>query len=378
MLSWIDIVIITSVLLVVYTYLLYPFIIIVLSRFIGIQQSTETLQNYTPSVAILCAMYNEEDVADEKVVNFKALSYPYVRMYIGSDGSSDCTNEILSRYNNDPSISTYVFPRRGKVHVINDLIVAAKADILVFTDANSMFQTDAIQRLVAHFVDPYIGAVCGRLNLVDTDYKSGEGFYWRFETMLKRAESIFKCVVGGNGAIYAVRKELARQLPPNTINDDFTISMRVIQQGYGMTYADDAVATEEAGRNDTVEFTRHVRDAAGHFRAIIHLLPLLNPLYPKRFLFYVSHRVIRWFVPHLMLFLITIPWFTMHSPAARCVLFAEGVFYLLAILGYITKSKNKLIYIPYYFTYINLAILLGFVRNLAGLQKVAWNRTQRV
>lgn len=378
MLSLTDIIILTSVLLVAYTYLLYPLIIITLSRAIGTRQSKNSRVNIAPSVAILCAMYNEEDVAEDKVANFKALTYPSTRLYIGSDGSSDRTNEILSHYSSDPAITIFNFPRRGKVHVINDLITSAHEEILVFTDANSMYQADAIERLIAHFVDPSVGAVCGRLNLIDKEGVSGEGFYWRYETMLKRSESSFKCVVGGNGAIYAVRRELVHQLPSNTINDDFTISMRVIQQGFGMTYAEDAVATEDVGKDDSAEFKRHVRDAAGHYRAMIHLLPLLNPLHLKRFFFYVSHRVIRWIVPHIMILLCILPWFAMSSFVSKSVLLAEGVFYMFAALGYVTKSKNKLIYIPYYFTYINIALFIGFMKNLLGTQKVAWDRTQRV
>lgn len=323
-------------------------------------------------------MYNEEDVAEDKIANFKNLTYPGVRLYIGSDGSSDRTNEILAQHANDASLTIYTFLRRGKVHVMNDLISSAVEDILVFTDANSMYAPDAIEKLLAHLDDPSVGAVCGRLQLVDNEGKSGEGFYWRFETMLKKAESVFKCVIGGNGAIYAVRRKLVCKLPLDTINDDFTISMRVIQQGYCMTYADDAVATEEVGKDDSVEFKRHVRDAAGHYRAMRHLLPLLNPLHPKRFFFYVSHRVVRWFVPHLMIALLILPWPVATRPVAAATLLTEFLFYVLALVRWLSGTKNKLFYIPFYFTYINVALFVGFIKNQLGIQKVAWERTQRI
>lgn len=377
MLTKIEAIILVSVFLVSYTYLIFPLIILCLARLI-VRESEVCGSGFRPSVAILCAMYNEEAVAEEKIANFKALTYPQVHMYIGSDGSSDRTNEILANYESDPLLNVHTFPRRGKVHVINDLISSASEDILVFTDANSMYAPDALEKLVAHFNDPSVGAVCGRLHLVDRDGKSGEGFYWRFETMLKKAESVFKTVIGGNGAIYAVRRQLVQQLPDDTINDDFTISMRVIQQGYGMTYAENAVATEEVGKDDSVEFKRHIRDAAGHYRAIRHMYPLLNPFYPKRFFFYVSHRVIRWFVPHLMLLLLILPVISIQSTVSITVLICESFFYLLAIMGFISKSKIKIMYIPYYFSYINLALFVGFIKNLLGFQKVAWDRTQRV
>ena len=378
MLNSLDIIIITSLFLVVYTYLFYPLVITILSKLVAIRQQNTAPADFVPSVAILCAMYNEEDVAENKIANFKSLTYPSLKMYIGSDGSSDKTNKILEKYSHDLFLSIYTFPRRGKVNVINDLIVASCEDILVFTDANSMFQYDAIEHLIEPFTDSTVGAVCGRLILLDVEGKSGEGFYWRFETMLKRSESVFKCVVGGNGAIYAVRRELVQQLPANTINDDFTVSMRIIQQGYGMIYSDRAIATEEVGKDDSVEFRRHVRDAAGHYRAMIHLLPLLNPMHPKRFFFYFSHRVIRWFVPHLMILLCIVPWFALPSFVAKCVLLAEGLFYLFAAIGCLSQSKHMLFYIPYYFTHINFALMIGFIRNLMGVQKVTWDRTQRV
>lgn len=364
--------------LVAYTYLVFPMGIRFLSTYIKPKRGpVDDSVGHPPSVAIICAMYNEEDVAEEKIANFRSLTYPGLRMYIGSDGSSDRTNEILAKYSNDKTLSIYTFPRRGKVHVINDLAASATEDILVFTDANSMFSQDAIEKLVVHLKDPAVGAVCGRLKLVDASGSSGEGFYWRYETMIKKAESVFKCVIGGNGAIYAVRRNLVKQLPANTINDDFTISMRAFLQGYGMIYAEDAIATEDVGKDDKVEFKRHIRDAAGHYRAMRHLLELLNPLYPKRFFFYVSHRVIRWFVPHLMLLSICLPLLDIHSPIPRASIVAQLLFYGLAILGWLSGSKFLPFYIPFYFTYINVAMFIGCIKNMAGLQRVTWNSTER-
>lgn len=364
--------------LILYTYGLYPLIIRLLAETVRNKSNLSEISFVgAPSVAVICAMYNEEDVAEEKIKNFKSLSYPNIRLYIGSDGSSDSTNSILSKYAADPSISIFIFPRRGKVHVINDLVSIATEDILVFTDANSMYVPDAVDHLVKAFSDPTVGAVCGCLKLIERDGSSGEGFYWRFETMLKKGESVFKCVVGGNGAIYAVRRGLTHELPPDTINDDFTISMRAIQQGYGMVYSEYAIATEEVAKDDQSEFKRHIRDAAGHYRAMRHLLPLLNPFYPKRFFFYVSHRVIRWFVPHLMVLLIVLPWFCLHQLIPLIILVLEGGFYLLAMFGWLSKSKSKLVYIPFYFSYINTAIFVGFIKNMLGIQKVMWDRTQR-
>lgn len=373
----VEITIAASLFLVCFTYLIFPVVIQIMASILRNNRKVSFSDTYRPTVAIICAMYNEEDVVEYKIKNFKELTCPEVRLYIGSDGSSDRTNQILQQHSGDHKLCINLFPRRGKVHVINDLTVLADEDIFVFTDANSMYAPDAIEKLVQHFSDSSIGAVCGRLHLVDKDNKSGEGFYWRYETMLKRAESVFKCVIGGNGAIYAVRRELVEPLPSDTINDDFTLSMRVLQQGYGMVYAEDAVATEEVAINDSIEFKRHIRDAAGHYRAMKHLYPLLNPLHFKRFFFYVSHRVIRWFVPHLMILLIVLPLFFLESKFVRLIAIGEIFFYLLAIWYKVFGFKSNLFYIPYYFTYINVALFIGFIKNLIGIQKVTWDSTQR-
>lgn len=378
MLTPLGILIIVSAFLIVYSYVLYPLALILLGKLVPESGGKTVLrEDWNPSVAILCAMYNEEDVAEDKIFNFRSLRYSNLQLYIGSDGSSDRTNEILDSHANEPGLKVFCFPRRGKVHVLNDLIDVADEDVLVFTDANSMFEPDAVTALVRHLRDPRVGAVCGKLTLIDREKGTGEGFYWRYETMLKRAESTFRCVVGGNGAIYAVRRELVTPLPPNTINDDFTISMRVLERGYGMTYAADAVATEDVGADDATEFRRHVRDGAGHYRAMMHLAGLLNPLCLKRFLFYMSHRVIRWFVPHLMLISLLLPFWDLTDPWSKASLSLQGLFYILVFLGWVTGSTAKYLYVPFYFFYINMALMVGFFRNLLGLQKVTWNRTQR-
>ncbi|SRR6266581_4697496 len=364
--------------LTLYTYLLFPALLSVLLKFCRNNDAAAPLKlTNPPSVAILCAMYNEEKVVREKIENFRKLNYGHPRLYIGSDGSSDRTNCILEALKNDDQIRVFIFPRRGKVHVLNDLIEAASEDILIFTDANSMFEPDAVKKLVEPFVDGQIGGTCGRLVLLDESGTSGEGFYWRYETFIKKVESRFNCVIGANGAIYAIRRELVALLPSNTINDDFTISMRALEKGFGIRYVQDAVATEKAQPDDAVEFRRHVRDAAGHYRAVAYLKIMLNPLHFKRFFFYVSHRVIRWFVPHFLLLLLIIPLFQLHDKWIKGFYLIQLTCYGIALLGYLSGTRRKFFYIPFYFVYINVALMIGFLRNLIGVQKVMWDSTTR-
>lgn len=367
-----------SLFLILYSYLLFPLILMGLVRVTGKRDHAGPgeLPEH-PRVAVLCAMYNEEKVAREKIENFLQLDYDRTRLYVGSDGSSDATSVILNEYADNDRIVIHEFPRRGKVYVINDLMAEADEEVIVFTDANSMFQPNAITKLVGHFRNPRIGAVCGRLQLMSSGRMTGEGFYWRYETAIKKLESRLECVIGANGAIYAVLKKLLRPLPATTINDDFTNSMRVIEQGYGVTYAEDALACEEVYPDDSVEFRRHVRDGAGHYRALACLYKLLNPLKFKIFFLYVSHRVIRWLVPFLMIVLLAAPLFIPSNPLVHAAFAAEIALYILVMATWLTKSRNKFLYFPFYFVYINLALFIGFWRTVLGVQKASWESTER-
>lgn len=375
MLTWIFWV---AIFLTFYTYLLFPIILYFLVKLRAEQDEPDTDEKAMfPSVAVLCAVYNEEKVIKQKIENFINLKYDNIKFYIGSDGSSDSTNAILRKYDDNDKIITYEFPRRGKVYVINDLMAIIKEEIVVFTDANSMFEPDAVGNLLRQFQDSNIGAVCGKLNLISAGRITGEGFYWKYETAIKKMENAMDCVIGANGAIYAIRNKLLRPLPVNTINDDFTNSMRVLEQGYGVKYAENAVAYEEAHQNDIVEFKRHVRDGAGHYRAIIHLYKVLNPLNFKVFFLYISHRVLRWFVPLFMLVMLIIPMFVQWNFFLKIIFIAEVVFYFFVLIAWITRSKKGYLYFPYYFVYINIALLFGFWRTVLGLQKVTWDSTMR-
>lgn len=382
-----NIVFYSTLFLSVYCYFLFPLILFVVVKIKTIYQNNSRRPQRqsadmespkcSPQVAVLCAMYNEDKVAHSKIKNFLELNYERAKLYIGSDGSSDQTNAILREYANNSKIVCYEFDRRGKVHVLNNLISRVQEEIVVFTDANSMFESDAISRLIEQLNSPSIGAVCGKLTLVNSGQLTGEGFYWKYETMIKKLESDLNCVMGANGAIYAVKKKLLALLPSNTINDDFTITMRVIEQGYGVKYAEDAIAYEETNHDDAVEFKRHVRDGAGHYRAIIHLFKLLNPVRFKVFFLYISHRIIRWLVPFFLLIMLILPIFMELSPLLKIIFSLEIAVYILVALGWVFEIRKKLVYYPFYFVYINVALLLGFWKTVLGIQRVTWNSTER-
>jgi len=361
-----------SVLLILYPQLIYPALLYLLPR----REPDGRDAGATGAVAVVCAVYNEEKVIAQKIENFYLLTCPEVELYLGLDGCSDNTLAEIRRTVRDDRVKVFEFPRGGKVSVINALLREVWQPYVVMTDANSMFRPEAVSELLVN-LRPGVGVVCGRLVLVDEHGCSGEGLYWRIETFIKRLESPFASVIGANGAIYLFRRELFEPLPANTINDDFSISMRLYQRGYGVVYAPEAVASEPQITSDAEEFRRHVRDAAGHFRALVYLKSLLNPWHGKRFFFYVSHRVLRWLAPFLLLAAFLSNALLAARPPYDWLFAGQCLAYGIGAAAYLLRLRWRPLQLAYYFLLLNLAILSGFFKNLLGRQQAAWESTRR-
>ena len=361
-----------SILLIIYPHIIYPALLYGLPR----RREEQQDGGAAGAVAIVCAVYNEEKVIAQKIENFYALDYPNVELYLGLDGCSDNTIGEIRRAVRDGRVKVFSFPRGGKVSVLNALLRGVSQPFVVMTDANSMFHPDAVSRLMARLHEG-VGVVCGRLKLTSAEGKSGEGIYWRIETLVKKAESDWGSVIGANGAIYLFRRELFEPLPAHTINDDFSISMHIYEKGYAVIYAEDAVAEEDLVTSDADEFKRHVRDAAGHFRALAYLSGMLNPLQGKRFFFYMSHRVLRWLVPFFVVAAFGTNAMLLDQPVYRALLIVQCLGYGIVAAVNVLRIRWKPLYVPYYFMLVNAAIFLGFFKNLLGMQKAAWESTRR-
>ena len=279
-----------------------------------------------PSVAILLSAYNEEEHIEGRLRNLLELDYPgdKIAVVVGSDGSTDRTVEIArSVAAGHPSVRVYDFAEnRGKAAVLRDLVsnVSSRApdetpEALVFTDANTVFAKDALKMLVRHFHDAEVGGVCGKLVLgaggkraahirrlpLATCRSSAERTYWDWEARLKEWESALDSCLGANGAVYAIRRGLFwAELPGNTIVDDFVVGMKVREQGHRMIYDARALAYEELPETGA-EWTRRVRIGAGDFQALALCRRCLLPRYGRFAWMFWSHKVLRWFTPHLLL-----------------------------------------------------------------------------
>lgn len=373
--------------IIFYAYMGYPIVLYLLSNLFYFKKKKEVnAYNKWPNVSLLIAAYNEEKVISAKIENCLMLDYPkdLLHIWIASDGSSDNTNNIVKTYMAaNENIHLLEFPRTGKSGIINQAMKSVKGEIVVFSDANTEYLHDSLKRLIKHFEDPGIGCVSGRLiyrNPGEIISGRGESIYWKYETTLKKMESKLGYVAGANGAIYAIRKDLFEPFSPRTINDDFTISMKIVMNGFRSVYDENAVVYEDVAPTMESEFHRHVRDGAGHYIAVIHLLGLLNLLLGLRSFIYWSHRIFRWMVPFLMIMLFMVNIFLLDGLIYKYLFILQCIFYLFAIIGW-AGTKNAgfpfLIYVPFYLCNLNLALFLGFLRAVANVQKTTWERTER-
>lgn len=372
--------------LVFYTYVGYPILMWMLASLrralVGVRREQGSA---SPRVSLIVAAYNERAIIREKIGNSLSLEYEAdkLEILIGSDGSDDGTVEIARSCL--PAARGCVLPmsRRGKSWVINDLVATATGDILVFTDANTMFEADSLRELVRPFSDPEIGCVSGLLHLTPAGHHvgaKGEGFYWRYETFKKTQESEFLAVAGANGAIFALRRELFVPLSPKTINDDLTMSMRVYLQGKRMVLVPAARGHEMTAPDMLGEFRRHVRDSAGHFRALIELVGMLDPRLGMPAFCFISHRVIRWLVPLFMVGALISSAVLFDRPFYRGLFLVQAVAYTACLVGTPRALKGGDLgpfRIPFYFVLVNVAIAFGFVRFLSGTQTAKWEPTTR-
>lgn len=341
-----------------------------------------------PSVTVIVAAYNEENLIAQKIENTLALKYPGNRVsYIFvTDGSTDQTPKIISGY---PQIKLLHQPgRNGKIVAVHRAMQDVSTDITVFTDANTFLNEDALLNICRHYADATVGAVSGEKRVSSEgvgDATAGEGFYWKYESKLKTWDSELYSVVGAAGELFSIRTALYTPVPADTILDDFMISMLIAKRGYRIVYEPMAFATEGGSENVQEELKRKIRIAAGGIQSILRLKSLLNPFTNFVLSFqYVSHRVLRWTVtPFLMVAALVLNFFivyqlqlSLYKPVLACQL----LFYGLALLGWIFEKRHlriKMLFIPYYFCMMNYAVLAGILRYARGTQSAVWEKARR-
>lgn len=369
-----------------YAYVGYGILLYVLVKIKNLFFKKPNFNNQVlPEVTLLVAAYNESDYVVDKVKNTIAQSYPSDKLKIVfvTDGTTDDSIEKLKSFE---QVKVYHSDeRKGKMAAINRVMPLIKSPITVFTDANAMLNTDAIKSMVEHFVNPKVGVVAGEKQIIkvsENNAEVGEGLYWKYESFLKKLDSELYSTVGAAGELYAIRTSLFQTLETDTLLDDFVLSLRICSKGYVTAYEPSAKAMETASLNIAEELKRKVRISAGGIQSVLRLQTLLNPFKHGWLTFqYLSHRVLRWtLVPVFLVLMPIVNLFLMDNPFYQLSLFFQVAFYSLAILGYVFEKKGKkfkALYVPYYFSFMNYAAILGFKRFYSNQQAVTWEKAAR-
>lgn len=368
-----------SAFLVLYPYLGYPLVLLVLGWFQG---KTVGRGEDWPSVTLLIAAYNEAQVIGEKLENSLALDYPRGKLEIVvASESSDRTNEIVEGYR-ARGVKLYAFSqRRGKAALLYSTVPLAQGEIVVFSDANALYDSDAVKKLVRNFADPRLGCVSGQLTYVNTSTgaAASEALYWRYERGIKRLESRLFSLLGANGSIFALRKQLYAPLSEYR-GDDFELPVRVLQQGYGAILEPEARSREQGSASVGAEIRRRVRIVTWFLPSTWMLLGESWRARQYRLVFQlVSHRLLRWVAPFFLLLLLA------SSTAAagsfyRLAFWLQVVFYAAAAAGWALDARGvtppTLVRLPYYFCALHAGVLVGFGRGFSAPAVGAWEKVR--
>ena len=380
-----------SLFVVFYTFLGYGillYFLVKVRRILKGKRIAPGLDQDFPTLTLVVAAYNEEDLILEKIQNTLALNYPKEKLALLfiTDGSSDKTPDLIAGFTDIKLMHSPA--RNGKIHAIHRAMHEVNTEVVVFTDANTFLNKDALLLIARHYADPKVGAVSGEKRVMQdevSDATAGEGFYWKYESALKKWDSELYSVVGAAGELFSVRRSLYQQVESDTILDDFMISMLIAQQGYRIIYEPDAYASELSSDNIKEELKRKVRIAAGGIQSILRLKKLFLPFsFPLLWFQYVSHRVLRWTVtPFLMIlvFILNIVICLQGSHAIYWLILAGQIcFYGGALAGWLLekrKIKVKALFVPYYFCVMNYAVIAGINRYYRGSQSAAWEKAKR-
>ncbi len=375
-----------SLFVVVYTYIGYALLLMLLLTFRKKNKRSAMPIHWKPVTIVICA-YNEEDIIEEKIKNTLSLDYPreLLTILVVTDGSDDQTGERASAF---PEVQWSHSPeRRGKVAAVNRIMPLVKDPFVVFTDANTFLNPAAVKNIMRHYEDERVGGVAGEKRVsAGEGATAGEGLYWKYESFLKRKDAELHSVVGAAGELFSIRTDLYDFVEEDTIIEDFVLSMRICNKGYIIAYESSAYAVETGSASIAEERKRKVRITAGAFQAMSRLRKEMSfSTFPLLGFQYYSHRVLRWTLAPLALLVLLL------SGVLLCIfsennlyLFltaSQSIFYLLGLLGWKLSNYRKLprmLFVPYYFLFMNMSVFMGWRRYQKGQQSVIWEKARRL
>jgi cellulose synthase/poly-beta-1,6-N-acetylglucosamine synthase-like glycosyltransferase len=372
----------TCAALVAFAYAIYPPVIFCLSRLFGRSKVPPPVDDASlPKVSLLVAAYNEESVIGQRARNALATDYPRDKFeaVIASDGSRDRTADEVRPHTTDSRLKLLDFAQnRGKATVLNTVLPTVSGDVVLLSDANTEIEPAALRKIVRWFQDPNIGIVCGRLVLTDPAGGTNvDGMYWKYETFLKKCEGRLGALLGANGAIYAIRRDLFVPIPTNTTVDDFVIPLLAkMRSGCAIVYEGDALAHEQTRPDITSEFQRRCRFGASGFQNIVMFWRLADPRRGWIAFTFLCHKVLRWLSPLLLVGMLVTSALLVRVPLYRYLLAAQVAFYAVSVLAVKLPTRIKALKplrLATMFSSMNLALLIGFLRWVRGAQGGTWN-----
>lgn len=370
-----------SVLGIFHTYFFYPILLLLFSK----NRSQKVEKNNNLKVAILIAAYNEEKVIGLKIESILNSNYPQenIDVYIGSDASNDNTNTIIESYSKKYSnIHLISFPgRTGKAGIINQLANDAQQDYFILTDANVLFEKNAISELMKYFANKDVHQVCANIQKIsekNINIQPIEKNYLNLENKIKSLESdTWQLVIGAEGGCYAIRKESYTPVPKNFYMDDFYITMGVLNKGKQVLFANEAICYEDLPSESSEEFKRKVRISIGNFQNLSVYKHLLWPVWKPLGYSFLSHKVLRWITPFLLMSIYGCSlYFAMHSFLFFLLTLIQFAFFASPLFIKQLESIKPLLFIAHFYN-MNYALLKGFMIYLKGVKSSVWEPTKR-
>lgn len=379
--------------LIAYTYFGYAILLLLLNgikRLFFLKRKV-TADNPLPEVTLLIAAYNEKDIIETKVQNTREIHYPpgLLKVVWITDGSDDGTPEILVRY---PGIKVlHQSERMGKTAALNRAMKLMETPYVIFSDANTLLDPDAVMKLITLFNIEKVGCVAGEKriarNIFDVAAGAGEGAYWQYESLLKRLESNFYSALAAAGELYAIRTDLYQPVDPDIIIDDFVISLNIARQGYRIKYQPEAFAIENSSVNIREELKRKIRIASGAMQTMFRFPSLFN-FFRYGFLSFefISHKVLRWLIvplsiPLILFLNILLCIHTQWQEISYFIVFLlQSLFYFFVVLGILFEGKAtrwKVIFLPYYLIIVNYAQYAGMIKFFRRKHNVIWEKAKR-
>lgn len=370
--------------LIAYSYVGYPVVLWILSWLRPFRPHPQTQRGlFQPTVTVLICAYNEEHTIQQKLENTLNWHYPLEKLQIlVASESSDATDEVVQRYQSRGITLLSMQPREGKQPSIYKAMSCARGDIVVFTDANALVDPDSLQTMVRHFADPQVGCVSGQLQYVSTTTLGSaveEGTYWRYEEAVKTLESKIGSLLGANGSLYALRRDLYYPLSKYR-GDDFELPIGVLLRGYRAILERSARSYEGVPDSARSSFERRIRIISWVWPS--SLILCWQALAHRKLLVLfqiVSHKIIRWLVPVLMSVVLLANLLLLDSFWFRILLAGQALFYLGAVAGAIIKRtrpkpQHTILTGLAYFVLSNVAALLALLRALSGSAANTWER----